>query len=108
MTFDIKAITDQMLQAVKDTVKGDWSKIQDSATGFISDHQDRLEMLGNQRLHNEIDDDFLQKRIKDEESLFQAELDATEIISKTIAQEAANAALDVLSKAISTAVGSLL
>jgi hypothetical protein len=105
MSFDINATVAQMLQAIKDSVQNDWSKIKDSTPGFLEDRKLRLEILANQRLNKEIDDVFLKEQLQDEADVLKAELLALKIIAKATAQNAANAAIDVLTKAIQTAVG---
>src|SRR4051812_2846037 len=104
MNFDINSTLTQMLQAIKDVVKNDWNKISESATDFFEDRKERLHTLATQRLNGEIDDNFLQRRLDDEKDILRAELDAEKILAKAMAQNAANAAIDVLSKAIAAAV----
>jgi hypothetical protein len=104
MNFDINATIAQMVDAVKGVLKNDWNNIQDSATGFFNDHKQRLETLATQRVNGEIDDDFLKARLEDEKDILTAEIDAVKIVAKSMAQQAANAAMDVLQKAVASAI----
>jgi hypothetical protein len=52
------------------------------------------------RLNNEINQKFFQKRLEDEKKIMESELHAVAIVTKAAAQRAANAALDILSKAV--------
>ncbi len=62
-------------------------------------------MLASLRLDNQINDQDFKQRLKNEELILEAELHAIAIITKVTAQNAANAAIDVLNKAVSTAIG---
>jgi len=64
--------------------------------------------LTNLRLHNQISDADFKLRLKHEELILETELHALAVISKVTAQNAANAAIDVLNKAVSTAIGIVL
>src|SRR5213082_1614157 len=100
MNFDINAIIKEMLEAVKNEVANNWDKIKDTASDFLQGHKDRLQELAAARISGEIDDEFLKKRLADEEDNLKAELLAEKIIAESAAQQAANAAIDVLSKAV--------
>ena len=100
MDLNIDLITAQMLNAVKNSLTNDWGKLKDNATTFFQDHKERLETLAEQRLNNEIDDEFLKRRLKDEATILTSDLCAEEIITEAAAQNAANAALDIFSSSI--------
>ena len=104
MTIDIDAVTSEMLDAVKASLALAWNKLDNTATSFFEDHRDRLETLAQQRLDNEIDDDFFQKRLQDEATILASDLCAEDIITQVAAQNAANAALDVLNTTIEAAL----
>ncbi len=104
MAFNINEVTAQMLGAVKTTVKDNWSMVKETAATFLQARKDRLELLASLRLNNEISQKFFMKRLEDEKKILESELHAVAIITKAIAQKAANAALDVLSKAVSKAI----
>lgn len=104
MAFDINETVAQMLGAVKTTVKDNWSMVKGSANTFLQTRKDRLELLASLRLSNEISQKFFLKRVEDEKKILESELHAIAILTKATAQKAANAALDVLSKAVSKAI----
>jgi hypothetical protein len=104
MAFDINEVTAQMLGAVKTTLKDNWKMVKETAAAFLQSRKDRLELLASLRLNNEISHKFFMKRLEDEKKIFESELHAVSIITKAVAQKAANAALDVLSKAVSKAL----
>jgi len=104
MAFDINEVVAQMIGAVKTTVKDDWKLVKETASAFFQTKKDRLELLASLRLNNEISRKFFLKRLEDEKKILESELHAVAIITKAIAQRAANAALDILGKAVSAAL----
>jgi hypothetical protein len=100
MAFDINEVVAQMLGAVKTSVKDDWKLVKETASTFLQTRKDRLELLASLRLNNEINQKFFQKRLEDEKKIMESELHAVAIVTKAAAQRAANAALDILSKAV--------
>jgi hypothetical protein len=105
MAFDINEVVAEMVGAVKKTVKDDWQLVKETAGTFLQTRKDRLELLASLRLNNEISQKFFLKRLEDEKKILESELHAVSIITKAMAQRAANAAIDVLSKAVSTVIG---
>ena len=104
MAFDINETVAQMLAVVKTTVKDNWSIVKETANTFLQARKDRLELLASLRLSNEISQRFFLKRLEDEKKILESELHAVAIVTKAIAQKAANAALDILEKAVSKAL----
>jgi hypothetical protein len=104
MKFDIDETLADMLKAIKVVVKDNWKNVKDNANIYLQDRRNRLELLASLRLDKEIKEEFFQKRLKDEQKILESELHSIAIMSKAIAQKAANAAFDVLDKAISTAL----
>ena len=100
MAFDINEVVAQMLGAVKTSVKDDWKLVKDSAGSFLQSRKDRLDLLASLRLNNEISEKFFLKRLADEKKILESELHAVAIMTKAMAQRAANAAIDVLAKAV--------
>ena len=101
MAFEINELVAQMLGSLKTYVKYDWKLVKETASIFLQSRKDRLELLASLRLNNEISQKFFLKRLEDEKKIFESELHAVAIITKAMAQRAANAALDVLSNAVS-------
>ena len=82
--------------------------MKDATNGLLISKQGRIELLIDLRMNNEISDEFFKKRLADEKDILQSELSAIALISKVTAQNAANAALNVLQKAVETAIGTVL
>ena len=104
MKFDIDETLAEMLKAIKATVKDNWRSVKDNANVYLQGRRSRLELLVSLRLTKEIKEEFFLKRLKDEQKILESELHSIAIMSKAIAQKAANAALDVLEKAVNTAL----
>ena len=104
MKFDIDETLADMLKAIKAVVKDNWTMVKDNANTYLQDRRLRLELLVSLRLTNEIREEFFQKRLKDEKKILESELHSIAVMSKAIAQKAANAAMDSLEKSISAAL----
>lgn len=104
MTFDIDETLAQMLKAIKDVVRDNWKMVKENANTYLQTRRSRLELLASLRLTNEIKEEFFRKRMKDEQKILESELHSIAIMTKAIAQKAANAALDTLENAINLAL----
>lgn len=104
MNFDINETLANMLGAIKNNVAEYWPEVKSSANTFMQSRQERLALLAQFRLSDQITDDDLKSYLQDEKLLLEAELHAIAVITKAIAQNAANAALDVLYSAIKAAI----
>lgn len=104
MNIDINEILADMMDAMKATMKKDWSVVKKSANTFMQSKKDRLELLANIRVMGIIDNDFFEKRIADEKEILASELHSIAIVNKVLAQNAANAAFKVLENVITTAL----
>ena len=104
MNIDINEIIAEMAGAIKGEVKNDWDVAKNIVNGFLERKKDRLELLTSLRLENQISKKDFQQRLKNEELILESELHAIAVIAKVTAQNAANAAIDVLNKAVSTAI----
>jgi hypothetical protein len=99
MPFDINQTLNEMLQAIKTNLGEGWNKVKDTANDFLQSRKERLELLADLRINNELENEFFLKRLADEKKILESELHALAVLSKSIAQKAANAAIDVLEKA---------
>lgn len=105
MAFDINETLADMLQGAKGVVKDNWPQVKDTANKFLQNRKERLSLLAELRLNNDIDNATMQDYLKDEQKIFESELHAIAIIGKAIAQKAANTAIDIFEKAVKTALG---
>jgi hypothetical protein len=105
MNFDINEIVAQMVDIVKTNVSENWEEVRNVTNQFLQRKKERLELLADLRITGEISQERFESRLKDEELIMEAELHAIAVITKAKAQKAANAAIDVLKKAVMTAIG---
>lgn len=104
MKFDINEVIAEMITAVKDTVGENWNEVLSVASHFFQMKKERLELLAELRIAGDISQKRFESRLKDEKLIAEAEFHAIAVISKAIAQKAANAAIEVLENAVKTAI----
>ncbi|MEP6595032.1 MAG: hypothetical protein ABJA71_03755 [Ginsengibacter sp.] len=104
MKFNINEVFAQMIGAIKGEIKEDWPMAKETANSFLQTRKLRLELLISLRLSNQINEQFFEDRLADEKDILESELHAIAIIGKVAAQNAANAAIGVLQKAIDKAL----
>ena len=107
MKFDIDEVLSEMLAAIKGTVEDNWSEVKSTANQIFQRKRERLELLAELRIKGEISQEKFESRLSDEKLIVEAELHAIAVISKAIAQKAANAAMEILEKAVKTAISAL-
>ena len=105
MAFDINEVLAQMLGSIKTITKDNWNNVKDTANTYFQDKKARLELLASLRLQKEISQEFFLKRVADEEKILESELHSIAIITKAIAQKAANAAIDIFQNAVMKVLG---
>lgn len=105
MDFNIDEVIAQMLNAIHGPVQDNWDMVKGPASSFLQARRLRLELLASLRVKQQIDEQFFEDRLADEKDIMTSELHAIAIISKVTAQNAANAAINVLQKAVSTFIG---
>ncbi|HZK07106.1 MAG TPA: hypothetical protein VFC92_02800 [Bacteroidales bacterium] len=104
MKLDINKVINDMLAGVKDTVADSWDEVKCVAEEFILRRKDRLFLLAELRISGDLPEDKFKSRIDDEKLILEAELNAMAVITKAIAQRAANAAIDILEQAVKAAI----
>lgn len=100
MKFDIEQTINDMLAAIKGVVTDNWDEMKTVASEFLKRRKDRLKMIAEMRISGELSQEKFESRLNDEKLIAEAELNAVAVVSKAVAQKAANAAMDVLSKAV--------
>jgi hypothetical protein len=108
MNFDINEILVDMLAAIKGTVEDNWDEVESTANQFLQREKERLSLLAELRINNELSQEKFESRLADEKLIVEAELNAIAVISKATAQKAANAAIDILVKAVKVSIDTAL
>ncbi len=104
MSFDINAVLTDMAEAAGQVAKDEGSDIKDYATQILENEKESLKELGIARLTGEIDAETFDREIGIEKKVVETELLTIQIMTKVLAQKAANAAIDVFVKAVKTAI----
>ncbi len=104
MNFDIDAVLADMLSAMEDSVDSDWRDVRDHAKQVLQNEKEALANLAEQRLRGDITEDELRSELEDERDTVEAEMKAVQVMTKAMAQQAADAAMGVLFKAIRAAL----
>jgi hypothetical protein len=100
MSFNIDTTLEDMAAAVKAIVDKDQHKIKGYAKQIFDEEKQTLSQIALLRLSGQITDEEFQSEIEDEKDTVRAQLLALKVLNKATAQKAANAALDVLYKAV--------
>lgn len=108
MKFNINEVLADMLSVIKGTVEDNWDEVKTTANQFLQRKKERLELLAELRISNELSQEKFVSRLADEKLIAEAELHAIAVISKAIAQKAANAAMNILEKAVKVAIDAAL
>ena len=104
MEIDINEIIAQMADAIKGSVEQDWVYVKEKAAAFLQERKSRLELLASLRITNQIEQQFFELRLQDEKEILESELHSLALITKVVAQNAANAAIQVLRTAVESAL----
>ncbi|MCL6260499.1 hypothetical protein M3O96_15460 [Aquiflexum sp. TKW24L] len=104
MSFDINEVLFLMTDAIKHNVAENWEEVKNPANVFLQNRKERLALIADLLINKEITQKRFDSRMEDEKLIAEAEFHAIAVISKAIAQKAANAAIDIFQKAVMAAV----
>lgn len=100
MEFDVDAILNDMVLAVRKSVQKDYEEAETITELFVHANKARYKKLAEYRLAGKIDELSFKSRLQDEKLMLEAQFNTLSIFTKVMAQNAANAVIDVLEKAI--------
>ena len=104
MKLDINKIIDDMLAGVKGTVADNWNEVKAVTEQFMERRKERLFLLAELRISGDLTEERFKSRLEDEKLVLEAELNAMAVITKAVAQRAANVAIDILEQAVKAAI----
>jgi hypothetical protein len=104
MNFDINEVLFQMTDAIKQNVAENWDEVKQPTNAFLQNRKERLDLLADLLIKKEISQKRFDSRMEDEKLIAEAEFHSIAVISKAIAQKAANAAIEIFQKAVKAAV----
>ncbi len=102
--MEINEVLADMMAAIKISVGENWNVIKAKANQMLENKKERLDLLMQLTIDGELTFDQFKSRLEDEKLMMEAELHVSAILTKATAQKAANAALEVLSTAVKSAL----
>jgi hypothetical protein len=102
MRIDIDQTLQEMIAAAEEAFGKGWKRIKDPAQNMIHRQRERFEMLSQMRTEGLLSEEEFAFRLQEQKDILQANLEALEVRGKVLAQNAANAAIKVFEKAVST------
>ena len=104
MTFNINSALTDMMSAMKGKLDGDWDSVKFTVHQFLERDKLRFKLLADLRISNSIPEVTFEARLTSEKFVIEGELNAVEVVTKAVAQNAANAAINALKMAVSLAL----
>ena len=104
MKFDIESTVKSMVSAAKGSVGDDAPEAKETAQQFLEMNKNRLAKLAQYRITGKLSAEDFKSRMEDERKMLEAQFNTMKIISKVMAQNAANAAIRVLEDAVQAAL----
>jgi len=104
MSFNIDEVMENMLGSALEAVGPISNDIGSYTKRIIENEKEAITELAQQRLNGDLTDEEFADELLDEKDTFEAEMQAIGVMTKVMAQKAANAAMDVLSTAVKLAI----
>ncbi len=104
MNLDINEVVGDMAEAIKGSLTGDWPDAKRTVKKFLERRQERLKLIAELLFDGTLDQETVKPYLENEKELLKMELLGISIISKAMAQNAANKALEVLGEALKAAL----
>lgn len=108
MNFDINEVLADMVSAIKGELNEAWGDAKTYGSEILNRRKERMELLAQLMLNSEISKEKFLSRLEDEKIIIEAEFHAIAVVTKAMAERAANAAIDVLKKAVGKAIDAAL
>ena len=104
MSFNIDKVFKDMTSTVKDIVKEELGDIKQYGKEILEAEKKELESLAIERLEGKINDEEFNIEVEREKKVLEVQLQTIKIMSKALAQEAINEAIEVFIKAVKAAI----
>ena len=104
MPFDLAGTIQAMAEAAGASLRNESQSARDALAQVLEDQREALAAIAAARQAGDIDDEQLEDQLDDEKVAFRAGLSMVKAINKASVQKAANAAFDVLIRAIRAAI----
>jgi uncharacterized protein with LGFP repeats len=106
--FNIEEVFKGMTGAVQNTVTTAWPQVQGILQQFLQTNKDLLQQVADGRISGDLTNADVESYMVDLKNTLTTQLLALEIMGEAIAQQAANAALDIFWAAVNKVVGGLI
>lgn len=104
MAFDIGAVLKDMVTAACDVLSTEGPKVKGCVKKAIEEEKEALEAIAKARIEGEITAEDMKSQMADERDALKASMLVCQVKGKVAAQKASNAAIKVLTDAISVAL----
>jgi hypothetical protein len=104
MSFNLDTTLNDMASAISGVISDEWSGVKECVKKALEDEKDALAGIVEARLGGEIDDEDMKSHLEDEKVALEAALLACQVKAKIMAQNAVNAAIEVLMNAVKAAL----
>ncbi len=109
MKFNLDQTLKDMLAAMQGELGKDWHKVRAVMEQFLERRKLRLKTLIDGHAIGQINRTKFEDRLNTVEKMhLEAQINALRVVSKAIAQKAANAAIEVLEKAVRVSLGRIV
>jgi hypothetical protein len=104
MSFEIDEVIGDMAEAIKGSVKEDWPDTKEVVKQFLDRRKERMKLIAELILKGTLTVESAKPYLDIEKKLLEMEILGVSIITKAMAQNAANKAMKVLVEAIKVAL----
>jgi hypothetical protein len=104
MDNNFETVVTDMLAAMKEILADNYPKVESVAKQCVQAKEKRWNMLSEYYRTGKITQQQFEARLEDEKRIFEAELNALKVVSKSLVQKAIRAAFEVLIIAVRVAI----
>ena len=106
--FNMEQVLKDMLDALTNSAKDDAGDIKNFAKEILKNEKYALKTLAEAKIKGDINEEVFKRELEREKKVLEVGLLTIEIMTKKLAQDAINAAMEVFSKAVKTALDTVL
>ncbi len=104
MIIDIDETLKQMVSTLEEALGDGWKKVSGPTKDMLHRQRERFEMLSQMRTEGLLTEEEFQYRLEEQKKILEANMEAIKLRGKTLAQKAANAAIEVFEKAVHSVI----
>lgn len=104
MSFEIDEVVGDMAEAIKGSLKQDWPDAKEAVKQFLDRRKERMKLIAELVLKGVLTTESAKPYLDIEKKLLEMEILGVSIITKAMAEKAANKAMKVLVDAVKAAI----